>query len=424
MSVNYRKTLIYFIALALALSVLITGCSLLGGKQRDVPKIEMMVDNPLPVKRTDEFIVLKVADLKEMAPDFSPNAFIVVDATTNQEIPAQLDDMDNDGEGDEIAMIIDMEPGERKNIAIRYAPEGRTVSLGYDKRARAAMHAEYGGIGWESELIAYRIYPDHRNSISIFGKPELGLSLDKFAASVVDQGFNHLESWGVNVLDGGDSTGCGGFGLWHNNKLVKPLNTAGRSRPKPDDRVARYTRIAADGPVRSVVQVIFGNWRVGDQTLKVTATYSIFAGQLWTRSEIKIEGADSPVKIAVGLMQSEAGALTRHEKDGLFYTWGNQSHRDTPDNLGMAVMYPAESFDSFHENDKSGSHLAVLNPGADNEVVYWFMAAWNKGEIGVKKDKDFANLVSSATERIKHPLTVTIMPSKPRQPEGTPQEPS
>ncbi len=423
MNVNYRKTLIYFIALALALSVLITGCSLLGGKQRDVPQIEMMVDNPLPVKRTDEFIVLKIADLKEMAPDFSPNAFIVVDATTNQEIPAQLDDMDNDGEGDEIAMIIDMEPGERKNIAIRYAPEGRTVSLGYDKRTRAAMHVEYKGIGWESELIAYRIYPDHRNSISIFGKPELGLSLDKFAASVVEQGFNHLESWGINVLDSGDSTGCGGFGLWHDNKLAKPLNTTGRWTPKPDDRVARYTRIAADGPVRSIVQIIFDNWRVGDQTLKVTATYSIFAGQLWTRSEIKIEGADSPVKIAVGLMQSEAGILTKREEDGLFYTWGNQSHRDTPDNLGMAVMYPAESFDSFHENDKSGSHLAVLNPGADNEVAYWFMAAWNKGEIGVKKDKDFANLVSSAMERIRHPLTVTIMPSKPRQPEGTPQEP-
>jgi hypothetical protein len=252
-------------------------------------------------------------------------------------------------------MVMNMEPGERKNIVIRYAPEGRAVNLGHDKRTRAAVHPEYEGIGWESELIAYRIYTDHRNSIGIFGKAEPAISLDRLAASVVDEGFNHLESWGVNVLDGGNSTGCGGFGIWNNSELVKPLNMAGRSPAKPDDRIARYTRIAADGPVRSVVQIIFDKWRVADQTLRVTAEYSIFAGQRWTRCKIKIEGADNPAKIAVGLPESEAGVLTRDEENGLFYTWGNQSHRNIPDNLGMAVIYSSESFDSFHEGHKSGS---------------------------------------------------------------------
>lgn len=347
MTVNPRKTLIYFVTLALSLSALIPGCTLLGNRKKEVPSIEMMVDNPLPVKRTDEFVVLKIAQLKEMAPDFSHNTFIVLHADTNQEISHQLDDMDNDGEKNEIAMIMDMEAGGRKKIVIRYAPDGRAVNLGYDKRTRAAMHPEYEGLGWESELIAYRIYPDQRNSIGIFGKQERGLSLDKFAAS----GFDHLEAWGVSVLDGGNSTGCGGFGIWHNGKFVKPSNAT-----------ARYTRIATDGPIRSAAQIIYDNWRVGDQTLKVTATYSIFAGQRWTRNEIKIEGADNPVKIAVGLMKSDAGKLSRNEKNGLFYTWGMQSHRDTPDNLGMAVIYPTESFDSFHENDASGAHLAVLNP--------------------------------------------------------------
>jgi hypothetical protein len=61
---------------------------------------------------------------------------------------------------------------------------------------------------------------------------------------------------------------------------------------------------------------------------------------------------------------------------------------------------------------KSGSHLAVLNPGADNEIIYWFLAAWNKGEIGIKKDRDFASLVLSEAERIMHPLTVTLIPGE------------
>ena len=432
MDIDYRKVSIYLIALTLVLSLLVSGCSLLGGgRRKEVPKIEMIVDNPLPIKRTDEFVVLKVADLKEIAPDFTPNAFIVLQIDTNQELPYQLDDISNDGEGDEIAMIMDMEPGEKKSIVIRYAPEGRAVNLGYEKRTRAAVHPEYEGIGWESELIAYRIYPDHRNSISVFGKRELGLSLDRFAASVTDKGYNHLEPWGVNILDGGKSLGCGGFGLWYENKLVKPLNMVGSSLPKPDERVAQYTRVIADGPVRSVVQIIFDNWRVGDQTLEVTATYSIFAGQRWIRNEIKIEGADNPMKIAAGLMKSDAATLTRDAKDGFFYTWGAQSHLDPPDNLGMAVIYPTESLDSFHESvdhavslfdDESGAYLVVLNPGADNEIVYWSLAAWNRGDIGIRKDDQFGELVSLITRKIRHPLTVTIMPSKSLPTEEAPQE--
>jgi hypothetical protein len=367
-------------------------------------------------------VVLRISDLKEIAPDFSPNAFVVLQADSNQEIPYQVDDIDNDGEEDEIAMIMDMEPGERKRVIMRYAPGGRPVTLGYEKRTRAAIHSEYEGIGWESELIAYRIYPDHRNSINVFGKREPGLSLDKFAASVTGEGYNHLEPWGVNVMDAGKSVGCGGFGIWYGDRFVKPLNMPGKHFPEPDGRIARYTRIAADGPIRSAIQVIFDNWRVGEHTLKVTATYSIFAGQRWTRNDVKIEGSDDPVKIAIGLMKSKNAALTRSDKDGFFHTWGTQSRLDPPDELGMAVIYPTESFDSFREgaehsanlpdDEPSGSHFAVLNPGADNEIAYWFLAAWSRGEIGMKKDSQFAELVPSVARRLRHPLTVTLMPSK------------
>jgi hypothetical protein len=415
MGINYRRALLSFLAFTLVLSTFISGCTF-PGKRREVPQIQMLVNNPLPVKRTDEFVVLPVADLKEIAPNFSPEAFVVMDTASNQEIPYQLDDMDNDGEGDEIAMVLNMEPGEQKGIVIRYAPEGtpewRPVYFGSRKRTRAAIHPEYEGIGWESELIAYRVYPDYRNSISVFGKQEPGLSLDKFAASTRGRGYDYLETWGVNVLDGGKSVGCGGFGLWYESKLLKPLNIFRGSSPKPDDMIARYTRVVADGPIRSVAQVVFDKWRVGDETLKVTATYSIFAGQRWTRNQITIEGADSPTKVAAGLMKSESATLKRDEENGLLYTWGSQSHRDTPDDLGIALIYPTENLDSFYEDDTSDSYLAILNPGADNEIAYWSLAAWSSGELGVRKDTEFADLVLSVAQKIKHPLTVTIMQTK------------
>jgi hypothetical protein len=397
MYINYRRSPIYIIVLAVIISTILWGCSS-PGKRKEVPKIEMVVDNPLQLKRTDEFVVLKVADLKSVAPDFSQDTFIVLQSGSNQEIPHQLDDMNNDGEGDEIAMVMDMEPGEKKNIEIRYAPAGtpgtRPVTLGYKKRTRATIDPEYEGLLWESELIKYSLYIDERNSISVFCKEFPGLSF-----ATVENSTDILIPGGTKILDGDYSVGCGGFGIWYENKLIKPMNT---------NNLRVYPRIVADGPIRSAVQVIFESWRIGNQNLRVIATYSIFAGQQWTRVQVKTEGASIPVKIATGLTKSAAAKLTKDESNSLFYTWQTSS-----DNLGMGLIYSKDSFESFREDN--GSYLVVLNPNAEKEAIYWSLASWNRGDTGIKDEKQFADLSASIAQRLKTPLTVTIMPVKPRQ---------
>lgn len=386
-----KRIVIHIIAFTITL-YLISGCSM-PGRRKDVPKIEMVVSNTLSIKRTDEFVVLKVPELKSMVPDFSKDAFIVIQSGSNQEIPHQLDDIDNDGEDDEIAMIMDMEPGEQKAIEIRYASDGRPVKLGYKKRTRATIQPEYEGLILESELIAYRLYLDQRDAISVFGKKDLGLSFEK---STSNEDYDEIKPWGDNILDGGNSLGCGGFGLWYENKLIRP-----------SDGTRVYTRIAADGPIRSVAQVFYRNLPVGGQKINATATYTIYAGQKWMRAQIKGEGLNIPIKMATGLSKT-AIPLIKDEKEGFFYTW-----RD----LGMALIYPKESFDSFHEDNQSGSYLAVLNPDINKEFVYWSLATWNQGEIGIKDEKQFADMVESLALRLKNPMTVTIKPVKPRQDE-------
>ncbi len=374
----------------------LSGCGMPGGKRREVPKIEMVVENPLDFKRTDEFVVLKVSDIKKVAPDFYQNTFIILDIDTNKEIPYQLDDVNNDGEGDEIAMIMDMEPKEKKKIIIRYSPqspESRAVTLGHTRRTRTAIHHEYQGIGWESELIAYRLYLDDRNSISVFGKQEKGLSLDKYAKKLSDP-----KTKITSVFDGKDSLGCGGFGLWHDNRLIKPAGS----------RI--YPRIIADGPVRSVFEVVIDNWNAGDQNLRITSIYSIFAGQRWSSNKIRIDKLNSPVKIASGLTKSNSIKLIKDDNAGFFYTYGAVSKLNPSDNVGLALIYPKEKLESIVESDSN--YLAIMNIGKEEEITYWFTSAWSRGELGIKNDKEFAELVSSTALNLRNPLTVTIMPVK------------
>ncbi len=388
----FRVYIIYFLIIA----ILLSGCGMPGGRRREVPKIDMIVENPLDVKRTDEFVVLKVSDIKKVAPDFYQNTFIILDTNTNKEIPHQLDDINNDGEGDEIAMIMDMEPKEKKKIMIRYSPqspESRAVTLGHPRRTRTAIHHEYHGIGWESELIAYRLYTDDRNSISVFGKQEKGLSLDKYASQLSDP-----KTKIANVLDGRDSLGCGGFGLWYNDRLIKPVGSK------------IYTRIIADGPIRSVFEVIFDNWSVGEQNLRVISIYSIFAGQRWSSNKIKIDKLNIPIKLACGLTKVKSASFVKDDQSEFFYTYGAQSRLNPTDNLGLALFYPKEKLESLVENNDN--YLAILNIGKNEEVTYWFTSAWSRGELGIKNEKEFAELVSSTSLNLKNPVTVTIMPVK------------
>jgi len=66
--------------------------------------------------------------------------------------------------------------------------------------------------------------------------------------------------------------------------------------------------------------------------------------------------------------------------------------------------------DSFDENEDS--YLTILNSTAENDVTYWFLSAWSGEETGVKDADEFAKMVSSTAEKIRNPVTVTIMPIK------------
>src|SRR5215510_6221341 len=81
--------------------------------------VKLQVTNPTDDVRAAENIVLSVARLKQVAPDFDPANFIVVvtDAATvdedakviqTKEVPSQADDIDGDHKADEIAFQISL----------------------------------------------------------------------------------------------------------------------------------------------------------------------------------------------------------------------------------------------------------------------------------------------------------------------------
>src|ERR1700722_2576621 len=105
---SMRKT--YFRWLCL-LPILFAGPA--WGAQR-IKNIKVAVSNPSSTARSAADVVIPIAEIRKVAPDFKPGALIVTvsDRSTleeeaavleTEELPSQVDDVDGDGKADELA---------------------------------------------------------------------------------------------------------------------------------------------------------------------------------------------------------------------------------------------------------------------------------------------------------------------------------
>src|SRR5258708_33568760 len=157
--------------------------------------IKLTVTNPTDELRLHENIVINIADLKRIAPDFKAGDVIVTtsdaatieeDARTLQttELPSQADDLDGDNKYDELAFQIELNPKQTRIVTVAYGDAATMQRLRsvYPKRTAAKFTMKFDGLGWESEMNAWRIYFDKRNAIDLFGKRRPGLYLEMFGA--------------------------------------------------------------------------------------------------------------------------------------------------------------------------------------------------------------------------------------------------
>ena len=132
-----------------------------GGNQK-ISKIRLSIQNTLPIQRKKVPIVLTGTQLRKVNPDFTFKAYSVVTGKAPREvmIPAQADDLDYDGERDQLCFLLDLEPEETKEVSILYDPNVKaTLTLDINKQTRAAIFPRTqcrGCDGIESDCVFIR----------------------------------------------------------------------------------------------------------------------------------------------------------------------------------------------------------------------------------------------------------------------------
>ena len=158
-----RPVLTICLPLILGMLLMLNACTMPGGNQK-ISKIRLSIQNTLPIQRKKVPIVLTGAQLRKVDPDFTFKAYSVVTGKAPREvmIPAQADDLDYDGERDQLCFLLDLEPEETKEISILYDPNVKaTLTLDINKQTRAAIFPELDVVAaMESNLIAYLLKPN------------------------------------------------------------------------------------------------------------------------------------------------------------------------------------------------------------------------------------------------------------------------
>ncbi|HYP54258.1 MAG TPA: DUF4861 family protein [Pyrinomonadaceae bacterium] len=393
--------------------------------------VKLSVSNPTALARPNENVTVGVADLRRVAPDFKAVAFVVtasdaapVEADARAlragEVPSQADDLDGDGKYDEIAFQIELKPNQTRVVSVVYGDVATIQRLrgDYPRLTDARFAAKFEGVGWESELAAWRLYFDRRNAIDMFGKRRPGLYLELFGSPEYDY---HEESpFGRDIYKIGDALGIGAVGALVEGKAVRVSDVAERS-----------WRVVTTGPVRSVVELTYKGWKVGGREVNLTSRIHQWAGNRGFAHRVTAEGAEG-LTLVTGLVRKPN--LSEHKSEPTAdvpalwrATWGPQvlktgatASDSLPDqNLGLAIVAPGRASRLVADDALN----LLLQPAFERGEAAWYVVgAWDQEgteAVGanappgrVTTREGFLSLVRNVSERVSRPARVTVVSQK------------
>ena len=296
--------------------------------------VTVFVRNQLDNARTDQPVVISLAQYGEVR-----SALVTVDG---QEIPCQLDDLNQDDIFDELCFLANLGESERKQYTVTLFDEGEPRSYPArvyadmlvrntsDKKlkknqqnnflesitvrgdAADAYHIQHHhGVDFESELNGIRIYFDARQTLDLYGKYQKRLELQD--TQFYTDAEQKAQDYGDDVLWVGKTFGLGAFRGWDGTKptLVEPVRS-------------RTQRIISYGPLRTIVEVVDRDWQAPltssishhPSSITMTLRYTQYAGHRDTDVDVFFNKNVSDYRFSTGVINVK-GSVEYSDRHGL-----------------------------------------------------------------------------------------------------------
>lgn len=401
---------------AICLALLAGGLS--ASAQGQEKKIEVIVENPWNAEKVDEPVVI---DLSSLGAGFTVKSATVFDGTN--EIPSQLDDMNGDTRADELAFVINLPASGKKTLNVTLS------SLKSDKTYPARVYAEmlfrtskknkyakgyaiyadgasdtynvqhHHGAAFESELVAYRIYFNEKQTTDLYGKFHKGLELEESQFYPTDEQLKR--GFGDDIIKVNSSCGAGTLRGWDGTQstLIKPVAVRGQ-------------RILASGPVRTIVDAEVKGWQYQNKELNMINRYTLYAGHRDAQVDVLFDAPLDKEVFCTGVQNITGHADMFSDHNGLVASWGtdwpvNDTVKYKKETVGLATYIP-KKYVVKETSDKENFLYTISVPGKSSFRYYTSFTSCKETFGYPDKEKWFA-YVQEWKKALEQPVKITVV---------------
>jgi hypothetical protein len=151
---------------------------------------------------------------------------------------------------------------------------------------------------------------------------------------------------------------------------------------------------------------LYFGWFVDKKKYDLSSSFSIAAGSRLTKCELQI--SKDAENVVTGLAKyKDTDLMKSNFKTGWNYLalYGNQTLVNENDKLGIVVFYRSEDLLELAEDELS--YIVKLKP-SNEDVIYYFAAAWEQEENGIKNIDEFKNYLDETLQTLNNPVIVEI----------------
>ena len=380
--------------------------------------IQLQVSNPTKSVRADQPVVISLKKYGDIR-----SALVTCDG---QEVPCQLDDLDQDDTFDELCFLSDLKEKEKKQYTVTLYSEGTPreyparvyaeMLMRNDKVKEKNRHNNFiesitargdcansynlqhhHGVSFESELNGIRIYFDKRQTLDLYGKFQKRLELQETQFYTSDE--QKAEGYGDDVLWVGNTFGLGAFRGWDGKEptMIEPVRS-------------RTQRVISYGPLRTIVELVDRGWKA-DATkapLNMTIRYTQYAGHRDTDVDVFFNRDVSDLKFSTGIINVK-GSEEFSNKQGLRACWGTDyPSTDTikwsRETVGLAVYIPRQHIVSEEPANKDNYAFVVKADGTRLRYKVTYTSA--NETFGYHTAQEWFDYLKSWCKELEQPIQV------------------
>lgn len=376
---------------------------------------EIQITNTSTYPQNDAPVVI---DLKQLPVAFAIRSALVIDQNT--EIPVQLDDLDQDNLPDELAFVLSLPPTSSRVVQVHLSaqPSSKTyparVFAQMLLRGDNAKHQpirslttpgtsdiynllHHHGPAFESELVAYRIYFDKKQTVDIYGKFRQRLEIEECQFYPTDEQL--ARGFGDDVLRVSGSMGLGTLKGWNGQKAthIEPIET-------------RTETVLATGPVRTIVDVLVKGWHYHGTQLQMKTRYLLYAGHRDCEVQVSFDQPLQNQPFVAGV-QNIKQSVSFADQKGLLACWGtdwpvNDTVKYAKETVGLAISLPEHLVEKPVTDPVN--YMYILRAPGQTSFTYHISFTSAKESFGYKTAQQWFEHVQQWKKTLQQPLAVQL----------------